>query len=81
MRGSYLALYKSRNKIVPMIGCFVAFRWSFGWIEDVNNFLIYDVDLWLLIAMCYSKRFRYLSDKQIEKWFNSLLPSIPLYKR
>ena len=73
MRGSYLAVYKSRNKIIPFLGCFVAWRWSWGWVEDVNNFMITDIDLWAMIAICYSSSFRNMRDEDFIRWSRSLL--------
>ncbi len=78
-RGSFLAVVRSRNRILPVVGCFVAFRWTYGWIEDVNNFLIMDVDLWALIGMCYSDKFRNMSEEQMILWVKSLLST--KYKR
>lgn len=72
-KASSLAIYKSRNKIIPYIGCFVAWRWSWGWVEDVNNFLITDIDLWVCIAICYSSYFRNLTDEEFKLWSRGLL--------
>lgn len=72
-RGSYLAVYHSHNRIIPFIGCFVAWRWAWGWVEDVNNFLCTDIDLWALIAICYSSYFRKMSDAEFKLWARSLL--------
>ena len=74
-RGSSLAVNCSRNKILPVVGCFIAFRWTYGWVEDVNNFLIMDVDLWALIGMCYSDKFRKMSEDEIVVWAKGLLNS------
>lgn len=73
IRGSYLAVYKSRNKIIPILGCFIAWRWSWGWVEDTNNFLITDIDLWALMAICYSSYFRKMSDHDFIIWARGLL--------
>ena len=73
MRGSYLAVYRSKNKIVPLIGCFVAWRWSWGWVEDVNNFMLTDIDLWFFIAICYSSYFRNMSEENLILWARSIL--------
>ena len=73
MIGSYLAVYKSNNKIIPIIGCLIAWRWSWGWVEDVNIFLATDIDLWLFIAMCYSHLFRNMNDMEFISWIKSLL--------
>jgi hypothetical protein len=73
MYGSYLAVYCSRNKITPFIGCFIAWRWAWGWVEDVNNFLCTDIDLWALIAICYSSYFRNMNDGEFKLWTRGLL--------
>lgn len=73
MRGSYLAVYRSRNRIIPFLGCFVAWRWSWGWVEDVNNFMITDIDLWAMMAICYSSFFRDMSEEDFIRWSRSLL--------
>ena len=33
-RASYLAITKSKNIFIPIIGIYIAFRWMFAWIED-----------------------------------------------
>lgn len=72
-RASYLAVYKSKNKYLPLLGCYMAFRWSYGWIEDVNNFYIQDVSLWIMIAICLSYKFRNMSNQDFVDWINSLV--------
>ena len=72
-RASYLAVYKSKNKYLPLLGCYMAFRWSFGWIEDVNNFYIQDVSLWIMIAICLSYKVRNMSNQDFVDWINSLV--------
>lgn len=79
-RSSYLAVYKSRNKYISLLGCYIAFRWSFGWVEDVNNFNIMDISLWMMIAMCYSKQFREMNDREFVEWFNSLIGKRKAYE-
>lgn len=70
---SYLAVYKSNNRYIALLGCFVAFRWSYGWIEDTNTFHISDVALWTTIGMCYSPYFRAMDKEQFEVWIRRLL--------
>lgn len=72
-RSSYLAVYRSRNRYISLLGCFIAFRWSYGWVEDVNNFYILDISLWAMIALCLSQRFRDMTDYEFELWVNSLV--------
>lgn len=73
MRSSFLAVYRSKNRYIPLLGCYIAFRWSYGWVEDVNSFYILDISLWMMIAMCYSSKFREMTDQDFKLWFNSLI--------
>ena len=80
MRCSFLAVYRSKNRFIPLLGCYIAFRWSFGWVEDVNCFYIMDISLWMMIAMCYSKQFREMDDRAFVEWFNSLIGKRKAYE-
>ena len=71
--GTYLAVYCSKNRIIPFIGCFIAWRWAWGWVQDVNNFLCTDIDLWALMAICYSSYFRKMNDVEFKLWARGLL--------
>ena len=51
LQSSYLALYKSKNLFMKLIGVYIAFRFLFGWIEDFNRFDISNIALWMVIAM------------------------------
>ena len=74
--GSYLAVYKSNSLHMKIIGLFVAFRWSYAFVEDFTKFDIQYVFLWMLIAMCYSVDFRKMSDKEFTEWVQGLVPKI-----
>lgn len=73
MRASFLSIYRSSNVYISFLGCYVAFRWSYGWIEDTNLFLISDVALWTMIGMCYSSKFRSMSNFQFKQWIRQLV--------
>lgn len=68
LRSSYLAVYRSNNIYIKFLGCFIAFRWAFGWIEDTNIFNISNIALWMMIAMGLSKQFRAMNNKQFQMW-------------
>jgi len=68
LRSSYLAVYRSNNIYIKFLGCFIAFRWAFGWIEDMNRFDIMSIALWMIIAMGLSKQFRAINNKQFQIW-------------
>ena len=72
-KASYLAVYKSRNAYIKLLGCFIAFRWAFGWIEDVNYLNILNIALWAIIGMCYSDKFRNMTNWEFKKWIRQLI--------
>lgn len=71
-QGSYLAVFRSNNIYMKLLGCFVAFRWAFGWIEDTTDFTILSISLWMMIAMCFSFQFRVMSNRGFAQWFKSI---------
>lgn len=72
LRSSYLAVYKSNNIYIKFLGCFIAFRWAYGWIEDMNRFDIMNISLWMMIAMGSSMQFRSMNNKQFRLWINNI---------
>ena len=74
LRGSYLAVYRSRNVYIKLIGFYIAFRWMYSWVEDFNRFDIMNLTLWAMIAMGYSKEFRNMSDIEFKNWVRSVFP-------
>lgn len=74
LKSSYLSLYKSNNIYIKYLSCFIAFRWAYGWIEDMNNFNIMNIALWMMIAMGISAKFRAMNNYEFKQW---LLKSLP----
>ena len=72
-KASSLAVNHSNNIYIKLLGCYVAFRWTCGWIEDVNNFDIGNIALWSMIGMCYSKEFREMNNKEFRQWINTII--------
>ena len=75
LRSSYLAVFKSKNIYIKLLGCFIAFRWAYGWIEDMNNFNIMNVALWMMIAMGFSYEFRMMNNNEFKIWLSKSLPN------
>lgn len=71
-RASYLAVNKSRNIYMKLIGLYIAFRWLFSWIEDVNNFSLNYFMLWIMMGMCYSYSFRDMTNKEVVFWIRGI---------
>jgi hypothetical protein len=54
------------------MGLFIAFRWAYAWVEDLNNFYIQYIFLWFFIGFCYSKSFREMTDSQMIQWVRNI---------
>lgn len=71
-RASFLAVNRSRNIYAKMLGIYVAFRWLYSWVEDVNNFTLNYFILWLMIGMCLSTSFRLMTDYEVTIWIRGV---------
>ena len=71
-RASYLAINYANNTFSQIMGLFLAFRWMYAWVEDVNNFSLTTFFLWMLIGMCYSKAFRSMTNKEVKCWVQGI---------
>lgn len=67
-RASYLAVNRSNNIYVKMLGVFIAFRWLYSWVEDVNNFSINYFMLMIIFGMCFSHSFRKMTNNEMIIW-------------
>lgn len=72
LRCSYLAVFCSNNIFIKLLGCFVAFRWAYGWVEDMYSFDPMILSLFMIMGMCLSSYFRNMSDEDMEKWLLGL---------
>lgn len=67
-KATYLAINKSNNIFMKIIGLYVAFRWLYAWVEDFSRVDMYYCFLWFLIGMCYSTKFRQMSNQEMKVW-------------
>ena len=74
LRSSYLAVHRSNNIYIKLLGCFIAFHWAFGWIEDTIGFNIMNIALWMMIAMGLSKQFRLMDNQTFKRWIKTVFP-------
>jgi hypothetical protein len=79
-KSSYLAINDSNNIFIKFIGLNVSFRWAYGFVEDFSNFDLSNIFLWLMIGMCFSKKFRKMSNNQMKNWVLSIFDK-PKYSR
>lgn len=69
---SFLAVNKSNNIYMKIMGVFVAFRWLYAWIEDVNNFSLNFFMLMITLGMCFSYSFRRMTDQEMHIWVRGI---------
>ncbi|OJV81856.1 MAG: hypothetical protein BGO34_08765 [Bacteroidia bacterium 44-10] len=71
-RASYLAVNRSKSIYAKMLGIYVAFRWLYSWIEDVNDFSLNYFMLMVMIGLCFSESFRNMTNKDITIWVRGI---------
>jgi hypothetical protein len=71
-QASYLAINQSNNIFSKILGVFVAFRWCYAWVEDINYFSLTTVFIWIMIGLCYSKSFRAMSNQDVKIWVRGI---------
>ena len=69
---SYLAVNHSKNIYSKMLGIYVAFRWLWSWVEDINNFSLNYFILWIMIGLCFSYSFRMMSNYEVTIWIRGV---------
>lgn len=74
-RATYLAVNRSNNIYAVMLGVFIAFRWFYSWIEDVNNFSLNYFMLWIMIGLCLSQSFRKMTNNEVTIWVRGIFDS------
>lgn len=69
---SYWAIYKSKNRYVPVIGLYIAFRWTFAWVEDFSKFDLNYLFLWIMMGICFSPLYRNMTDEDFKSWVKTI---------
>ena len=67
-QASFLAVYRSNNIFIKLVGLFVAFRWVYSWVEDYQGFDMNNFVIWLMIGMCFSSAFRKMNNSEVKLW-------------
>jgi len=67
-----LAILKSNNHFLKIVGIYISFRWCSAWVEDFNRFDIMNITLWLALAMCYSTKFRSMSNVDFNVYIKTI---------
>lgn len=69
LRAIYLSIWKSRNRYVKVIGCFIADIFLTMFVGDINGCTIFQCMLWIMVGTCLSPQLRNLNDYEINKYF------------
>ncbi|MDR0510494.1 MAG: hypothetical protein LBH06_05325 [Rikenellaceae bacterium] len=69
---SFLAVCRSRNTAAKALGLFIAFRWAWSFVEEIQAFDLNYFFLWLTIGLCLSKEFRDMTDVEVKVWINNM---------
>ena len=67
-KSTYLAINRSNNIFIKIVGLYVSFRWVYAWVEDFSRIDLYSCLLWFLIGMCCSIKFRQMNDQEMKLW-------------
>lgn len=51
---------------------YVAFRWTFAWIEDFSKFDLNYLFLWIMVGICFSPLYRNMTDEDFKLWVKSI---------
>jgi len=69
---SRYAIINSSNYLAKMIGLFIAFRWTYSFVEEFTIFDLNFYFFWLSIGIVSSARFRNMSDNEIRNYFETI---------
>lgn len=72
----HLAINHSASFALKLIGLYVSFRWAYCWVEEHTVFSIFYFPLWMLVAICWSPKFRSMSDTELRDWIRPLIPNL-----
>ena len=73
MRASYLAVYRSNNWLIIMIGMWVSFKGFYSFIEDTTVFSVSTIFIFISIGLCFNNELRSLQDDEIKALFRKKL--------
>lgn len=65
---SFMAIKSSKNKLAQMLGLFIAFRWTYSFVEEFSQYDLNFFFFWIAIGLVSSKTFREMSDQQIKSY-------------
>ena len=71
LQASYLAIYKSNNQYVKIVGVYITFRWMYAFIHDGIEFNLNFLFIVIGLAICYSPQFRHMTALEFKHFINN----------
>lgn len=68
LKVSTIAIKYSSNSLARMLGLFIAFRWTFSFVEEFTQYDLNFYIFWLAIGLVSSTRFRNMNDNEIREF-------------
>lgn len=65
---SIKAVFRSNNYYISLVGLYLAFRWSYCWVEEYQKFDYSYIFLWIIVGMCMSEKFRVMDDDEFKEY-------------
>jgi hypothetical protein len=69
---SRYAIKYSNNFLAKMIGLFIAFRWTYSFVEEYTQYDLNFYFFWIAIGLVSSSKFRNMTDNEIRNYFELL---------
>ncbi len=66
---TWYAINRSSNNLSKLLGIFIAFRFTYSFIEEFTNYDMNCFFVWIAVGLISSPRFRNMSDKEISSYF------------
>ncbi|WP_171036958.1 hypothetical protein [Maribacter algarum] len=67
----YLAFFRSNNTLVISLGFILLVHTVLLFVENVISYSTYNFTIWFFVGICFSNKFRRLTDDQIKKILNN----------
>ena len=71
-KATYLSINKSNNDFSKILGLYMAFRWTYAWVEDANYFSMTNFFIWFMLGLCYSPVFRNMDNRALKLWIECI---------
>lgn len=65
---SYYAIRRSNNILAQLLGLYIAFRWTFAFVEEFTQYDLNFYFFWITVGLVSSTRFREMSNDDIKQY-------------